>query len=378
MLTFLVEISSEISKTTFWNYIEYGVLLLIILTLVVAYFLIYHFRKLNFRILGADYEAEKAIVPLINTSILAPYLNGFEAEKIPIPAKEIKEFIGNSRFRRSAVIMLLVDYITLYNGDLGNVFFRIYNELELYDDLKIKLASKNVKRIILAIDELDFFKVKDEKMLSLVKTFQNHESEILRESLNYYLLQVTEGKLNRFLNNLNHPLSEWERLQYFKLITRKNQRVIPQFYKHITPETHPSKVLLCIDLCIYYYQIEVVYYIFGLITKDDSPFNLKLLNTLGRFYTPVQATKLKNMYDDFAHDNCKIEVLKALGRIGSKNDLEFLTEKFKSEKNGMVRKHAAISTYKLCSTHFEQHIGSNSAAMEATIVNHVTNSLLKY
>ena len=317
-------------------------------------------------------------MPLINTSILEPYLNGIALDKIPIPTKQIKEFIGESRFRRRALITLLVNYTSLYNGDLGSVFFRIYNKLELYNDLQRKLSGKRVKNIILAIDELDFFKVKDKKMLKLVKGFQSHESEILRESSNYYLLQVTEGKLNRFMSNLNHPLSEWERLQYYKLITRKNHRIIPPFYKHITAETHPTKILLCIDLCIYYYQVEVVYYIFGLITTDDSAFNLKLLNTLGRFYTPVQAAKLKNMYDNFTQDKCKIEILKALGRIGSTNDLEFLFSKFKSEENGMVKKHAAISAFKLSSSLFKENIGENRGTMEATIVNHVTNTLLKY
>ncbi|MGZ5274113.1 MAG: HEAT repeat domain-containing protein, partial [Kaistella sp.] len=322
MLASFIELFFDFLNSSLWSYVEYGILLLIILALVISYFLIYLFRTLNIRKRGAYYETEKAIVPLINTWILKPYLNGVPAEEITIPEKKIKEFIGASRFRRRALIRILVNYITLYSGNLGSVFFRIYNELELYADLKKKLTGRNVKHIILAIDELDFFKVKNEEIMKLVGSFQSHESEILRESSNYYMLQVTDGKLNRFLMNLNHPLSEWERLQYYKLITRKNHRIVPQFYRHITSGTHPTKTLLCIDLCIYYYQVEVIDSIFELLTTDDSAFNLKLLNALGRFYTPEQAAKLKDRYDDFSHAACKVEILKALGRIGTECDLE--------------------------------------------------------
>lgn len=378
MLASLLELFFDFLDSSLWSYVEYGILLLIILALVIAYFLIYLFRTLNIRKRGAYYETEKAIVPLINTCILKPYLNGIPAEEIVIPEKEIKKFIGDSKFRRRALIKILVNYITLYNGKLGSVFFRIYNELELYEDLKMKLQGRNVKHTILAIDEVDFFKVKNEEIMRIVKSFQNHDSEILRESSNYYMLQVTDGKLNRFLMNLNHPLSEWERLQYYKLITRKNHRIIPQFYTHITPGTHPSKILLCIDLCIYYYQVEVVDIIFQLLTTDDSAFNLKLLNALGRFYTPEQAAKLKDRYDDFSYAAAKVEILKALGRVGTVNDLEFLFAKFKSEEDGWVKKHAAISAFKISSSLSKKNIGANPTEVETTIINHVTNTLLKY
>lgn len=378
MLASLLEISSEFLNSSLWNYLEYGILLVIILSLVVAYFLIYLFRTLNIRKRGAYYETEKVIVPLINTCILKPYLKGVPADEIIIPEKQIKAFIGTSSFRRRALIKILVNYITLYSGNLGSVFFRIYNELELYEDLKMKLQGRNIKQTILAIDELDFFKVKDEEIMKLVKSFESHESEILRESSNYYMLQVTDGKLNRFLMNLNHPLSEWERLQYYKLITRKNHRIVPQFYRHITSGTHPTKILLCIDLCIYYYQVEVIDSIFELLTTDDSAFNLKLLNALGRFYTPEQAAKLKDRYDDFKYAACKVEILKALGRVGTVNDLEFLFAKFKSEEDGWVKKHAAISAFKISSSLSKKNIGTNPTAVENTIINHVTNTLLKY
>ena len=159
MLASLLELFFDFLNSSLWSYVEYGILLLIILALVISYFLIYLFRTLNIRKRGAYYETEKAIVPLINTWILKPYLNGVPAEEITIPEKKIKEFIGTSRFRRRALIRILVNYITLYSGNLGSVFFRIYNELELYADLKKKLTGRNVKHIILAIDELDFFKV---------------------------------------------------------------------------------------------------------------------------------------------------------------------------------------------------------------------------
>ena len=143
MLASLLELFFDFLDSSLWSYVEYGILLLIILALVIAYFLIYLFRTLNIRKRGAYYETEKAIVPLINTCILKPYLNGIPAEEIVIPEKEIKKFIGDSKFRRRALIKILVNYITLYNGKLGSVFFRIYNELELYEDLKMKLQGRN-------------------------------------------------------------------------------------------------------------------------------------------------------------------------------------------------------------------------------------------
>lgn len=369
---------SDFLNSPLWGYFQYGLLLVIISALVLSYVLIDVYRRRNNQKRKAYNETEKTIVPLINTAILRPYLNGISAETINIPAQEIKNFIGASKDRRRALIKILVHYITLYNGNLGGVFFRLYHELALYEDLKKKLTGENVKHKILAVDELDFFKVKNEEILKIVKNFQSHESEILRESSNYYILQVVDGKLNRFLLNLTHPLSEWERRQYFKLITRKNHAVVPAFYKHVKSGAHPTKIMLCIDLCIFYYQVEVIDSIFELIETDDSAFNLGLLNALGRFYTPEHASKLKSRYTDFRNTACKVEILKALGRVGSVSDLEFLFEKFKSEENGLIKKHAAISAFKINPSISFKNIVAHPTAMETTIINHVTNSLLKY
>ncbi|TXF79560.1 hypothetical protein [Chryseobacterium sp.] len=377
----LLYLSATITEEFFNKYgrvFEYALLLLIIAVLILVYFLVFLVRRINLKKILAKRDAEKHIPALVNKYILTPYLQKIPAEEIQLPLDEFRKFIGKSRYRRTAFMYVLVDYIQLFSGNLGEVFLRIYNELELYESLKKDLESANVKKIILAIDELDFFKVISKDILSRITELQHHQKALVREAANYYVLQVTDADLDLFFTNLQHPLSEWERLQYYKLIITKEHSHLPQFYKWITPEAEPSKILLCVDLCIYYYQVNATECILDVIPNDDPQLKCKLLNSLGRFYTSNHATAMKDIYKNSPDLVSKVEILKALGRIGGVDELHFLAEKFREEKNGLLKKNAAFSAYKIDPEWTLEHFDAQPDTPEAVILGHITNSLLKY
>lgn len=373
--------SATITEEFLVNYgrlFEYTLLLLIIVVLILVYFLVFLVRRINLKKILAKRDAEKHIPALVVKHILTPYLQKIPAEKIQLPLAEFKEFIGKSRYRRKAFMYVLVDYIQLFNGNLGEVFLRIYNELELYEGLKEDLESSKVKKVILAIDELDYFKVKSAKILRRMTQLQHHQKNLVREAANYYVLQVTDANLDIFFTNLQRPLSQWERLQYYKLIIAKEHSHLPQFYKWITPGTEPSKILLCLDLCIHYYQVNATKSILNAIPTDDPELKCKLLNSLGKFYTSNHGAAMKDLYKHSPDLPSKVEILKALGRIGGVDELHFLAEKFREEENGLLKKNAAFSAYKIDPDWTLQYFEAHPNTSEAVILAHMTNSLLKH
>ncbi|MBW8360655.1 MAG: HEAT repeat domain-containing protein [Kaistella sp.] len=376
-----LHLSITIAEEFFARYgklFEYTLLITIILVLIIVYLMVFLVRRINLKKILAKRDAEKRIPALVAEHILTPYLEKIPAEDIQLPIAAFRKFIGKSRYRRTAFIYVLVDYIHLYTGNLGEVFLRIYNELELYESLEKDLKSQNVKKIILAIDELDFFRVRTKDILRRINELQHHKKALVREAANYYILQVTDADLHLFFTNLKHPLSEWERLQYFKLIITKEHSHLPHFYKWITPESEPSKILLCVDLCIYYYQVDATENIMGLLETDDLQLKCKLLNSLGRFYTSHHAAEVKDLYSNSSDLMSKMEILKALGRIGGVDQLHFLAEKFREEDNGLLKKHAAISAYKIDPEWTLEYFEAQPDTLESVVLAHITNSLLKY
>jgi hypothetical protein len=205
---------------------------------------------------------------------------------------------------------------------------------------------------------------------------KSNKSEILRETINFYILNVLEVNLDHFINSLKHSLSQWERLQYYLLITNSTFPTIPSFSQWINADEDPTKVLLCAELSAHYHQVEASDAIYKVLENSSLPLQLKLINILGRIYADDQAKNLKDLFSKIENIDGKIEVLKAIGRTGSRGDIPFLLSTYHEYKNGFLRKHALRSIYNIDESAIDQIVPTEP--YEHVIINHIKNPLLKY
>lgn len=216
------------------------------------------------------------LVPLLNDYIFQPYINNVPVHEISIPIKKLKSIIKKSPYRRRVLIILLYKYMDLYSEQLDNYFISIYHKLDLYEDKLKDLNSSNYHKLIAAIDEYEYFEVKSKPVFQRIEKLRNSKNLYIREAVNYYLLKNSKYLISDVFNSLNYPLTIWERLQYFEIITERNFEIIPNFSQWINEETEPTLVMLCIDLAFYYNQSGTEFHMLGLVNTNNQLLKRKL------------------------------------------------------------------------------------------------------
>lgn len=366
----------EIFVLSNWDMIQLCFVVILILGLLTVYYFIFIFRIINIKKERAKNLIEERVTTIIAERIIIPYINKVDPREITSPVAELKGIINKSKIRRDEFIRVLINFHNLFDGGVSEYIRKIYLDMGLDKYAEKQLFSRNVKKNILALNELEFFKVKSHRIVKRVTFLQRKKKEILRECINFYILNVLNVNLEHFINSIQHPMSQWERLQYYMIITNSNFPYIPNFSTWIHAEEEPSKILLCAELSAHYYQIDASDAIHQLIRTSTLPIKLKLINILGRIYTEDQAEKLKELYTIVKSVEGKSEVLKALGRTGTELDLPFLQEVFYESDNGFIKKSALRSIFAIDVDAF--HAIEPKDEIEQIIFNHTKNPLLKY
>lgn len=359
-----------------WDMLQALIVAVLLLGLIMVYYFIFIFRRINRSKEHAKFVIEEQVTPIIAERIIIPYINKVDPNKITSPVEELKAIIKKSRYRREEFVRTLINFHNIFDGGVNEHIRQIYLDMGLNAFAEKGLFSRKVKKNILALNELEFFKVKSHRIVKRITQLQRKKKEILRECINFYILNVLEINLDNFINSIQHPMSQWERLQYYMIITNSHYPNIPNFSQWIHAEEEPSKILLCAELSAHYYQVEASDAIYQLLRTSTLPIKLKLLNILGRIYTDDQAEKLKELYSIVKSVDGKSEVLKALGRTGTINDLPFLLDVFHASENGFIKKSALRSIYSIDVDAF--HAIQPNGEIEQIIINHIKNPLLKY
>ena len=263
------------------------------------------------------------------------------SEKIKI-LKKLK--VKKNRRIRTIFIKVLKDYSIFLKGTEFATLTDVYKSLGLHvKDIK-DLDSIFTTRVLEALDRLNRFKIVVNR--TKIKKLQKHKNSDIREFANAYTLNIYDSEdIYEFFDFTTEPLTPWQHLEYFQLITDRPLAPKADFGKWINPKYENSIISLSLDLVAYYHQETAIEPIHSMIKIDHTKMRRKMIRTLGILNQKQSIDVLMDLYIEEDDMKCKTEIIKSLGYMGYKNEkvIHFLDELLKTEFHTNFRKAILIA-----------------------------------
>jgi HEAT repeat protein len=178
---------------------------------------------------------------------------------------------------------------------------------------------------------------------------------------------------------VTEPLLMWDQVELFKIISTTEHIAIPNFAQWITYSSNKSIVSFCLKLVVHYNQISAVPAVVRLLDTKDHYLRADAINCIGKLKIEDVEDKLLHMYNSQPL-NCRLEILKAIGRINSGRNVDFLRQEFLHATDFDVRKHAAKSLIKnqWAAKGLIQELIDTATAENKLILKHSMNPLIKF
>lgn len=291
------------------------------------------------------------------------------------------DMFTHAQFRRKwvqqATISRLIHYRKNFGGEIGELLKKLYIDLELdkvsFKGLKSVKWDKKVKALV-ELTAMDM-SIADVNILPLT----NSKNRELRSEARHAYIKLSKNEPFKFFDIVTEPLLMWDQLELFKTITTTKDISIPNFARWVTYSSNKSVVAFCLKLIVHYNQQQAIPAIEKLLDSKDHYLRENAINALGKLKAENTEEKLVHIYSNQPL-TCQLEILKAIGRMGTGKHLEFLRHEFLRSADFDVRKNAAksIINHKKESEHLLRELLDTATAENALILKHCMNPLIKY
>lgn len=339
------------------------------------------------------YKRYKGYVHEKRVAFISPQIEDLITEQVllnenlgrDLPVEEI-EFdpaaLGNKIYKKPFVRQILIDTLIQYRknfrGEVGELLRKLYIDMDLQKDSFGKMKTMKWERKIKAVVELTQMDISISDVTILPLTNSGNPS--LRAAARNAYIQLSKNEPFKFFDIATEPLLPWDQLEMFKIITTTKDIAIPNFSRWVSYSTNKSIVSFCLKLIAHYDQQSAIPAVMELLNNKDHYFRADAINCLGKLSAEIAEDRMMKIYNNQPLI-CQLEILKALGRIASGKNLEFLKNEFLYSSNFDIRMNAARSIIK--------HNTQNSRLMieemmEMThpenqlIIKHCLNPLIKY
>ncbi|MFN3445412.1 MAG: HEAT repeat domain-containing protein [Bacteroidia bacterium] len=350
-----------------------------IVTTVVAYSSILLRRGRGYLVDARTKKINQFLDNLITDHIIfnEDVMNGVALTDVQIELAPFQKPIFKQTWVKQALIDRLIYFSSSFSGDRNVLFRRLFIELELE-----KLSFKKIKSIslstkIVGLVELTSMGIAVADVIILPLT--NSRNRKLRSEARIAYIKLSKNDPFKFFDDATEPLLLWDQLELFKIITTTEGLTIPNFARWITYSTNKSIVSFCLKLVIHYNQHEAIPAIVKLLDTKDHYLRVDAINCLGKLKAEEVEEKLILIYNNQPL-RCQIEILKALGRFSTGNQINFLRNEFLRSTDFDIKKNAARSLIKHGRQTKEvvQMLIDTATPESAIILKHCMNPLIKY
>lgn len=304
-------------------------------------------------------------------------MNGVPLMDVQLDLTPFQKPIFKQKWVKQALIDRLIYFSSNFSGDRNVLFRRLFVELELE-----KLSFKKIKSIglstkIVGLVELTSMGIAVADVIILPLT--NSRNRKLRSEARIAYIKLSKNDPFKFFDDATEPLLLWDQLELFKIITTTEGLTIPNFARWITYSTNKSIVSFCLKLVIHYNQHEAIPAIVKLLDTKDHYLRVDAINCLGKLKAEEVEEKLVLIYNNQPL-RCQIEILKAIGRFSTGNQINFLRNEFIRSTDFDIKKNAARSLIKHGKQTKEvvQMLIDTATPDSAIILKHCMNPLIKY
>ncbi|HTJ11083.1 MAG TPA: HEAT repeat domain-containing protein [Dinghuibacter sp.] len=328
-------------------------------------------------------KKETDLLPVIDQLLTEHVvLNEGLADNVPIDDIELPiEKFRTKTLRNPANRQLLIDRIVNYKksfaGSIGDLLRRLYLELELDKVSFRKMKSVKWNRKVQGMIELTDMdmSISDVNILPLTNS---KNRELRAEARNAYI-KLSKNEPFKFFDVVTEPLLMWDQIELFKTITTTEEIAIPKFARWVTYSPNKSIVSFCLKLIVHYNQQDAAHAVIKLLDNKDHNLRADAINCLGKLRCEEAEPHLVEIYYSQPL-NCQLEILKAIGRMDTGNQIQFLRHEFLHSSDFDIRKNAAKSLIKTRATpkSLVDELIETGTAENKLILRHCMNPLIKF
>ncbi|QEC73981.1 HEAT repeat domain-containing protein [Arachidicoccus ginsenosidivorans] len=212
--------------------------------------------------------------------------------------------------------------------------------------------------------------------VNILPLTNNKRQELRSEARNAYI-KLSKNEPFKFFDVTTEPLLKWDQIELFKTITTTENIAIPNFARWVTYSNNKSVVAFCMELIVYYKQYDAAPAVVKLLENKDHLLRAQAINCLGKLKYEQAAPQLVHIYSNQPL-NCRLEILKALGRMGNKENVTFLKQEFMYSTDFDIRKNAAKSIVRNSNKQQIDLLMESCTPENQLILKHNLNPLIKY
>ena len=325
----------------------------------------------------------KALHPVIDNLLMDNILLNEElasdvpVEQVQLNVEGFRLPVFENRWAREALIDRLIHYRNNVGGAMGEQLRNLYIQLDLDKDSLKKMKSHKWDKKVQALAELTNMNMSIADVTILPLTNSNNRE--LRAAARHAYIKLSKNEPFKFFDVVTEPLLLWDQVELFKIISTTERIAIPNFAQWITYSTNKTIVSFCLKLVVHYTQLSAVHAVIKLLDTKDHYLRADAINCLGKLKIEDVQDKLIHMYNSQPL-NCRLEILKALGRISSGKHVDFLRQEFLHSTDFEVRKHAAKSLIKnaWAAKGLIQELIDTATSENKLILKHCMNPLIKF
>ena len=303
--------------------------------------------------------------------------NDIPADQVQLPIEVFQQPVFGKKWARQALINRLIHYRNNVRGSMGEQLRNLYIQLELDKDSLKKMKSSKWDLKVQALAELTSMNMSIADVTILPLT--NSRNRELRAAARHAYIKLSKNEPFKFFDVVTEPLLMWDQVELFRIISTTEHIAIPNFAQWITYSTNKSIVSFCLKLVVHYNQISAVPAVIKLLDTKDHYLRADAINCLGKMKIEEVEEKLIHIFNS-QPQNCRVEILKALGRINSGKYVDFLRQEFLHSTDFEIRKHAAKSLIRnqWAAKGMINELIETATAENKLILKHSMNPLIKF
>ncbi|NAS13196.1 HEAT repeat domain-containing protein [Poritiphilus flavus] len=281
-------------------------------------------------------KRKKELAPLISNFLFFEDDSSREEKEEYLNLKvQVRELL-KEKFNRKALTEILMDLQKDLSGDAQERIYNLYKDLGLHQDAFKKLKSWRWEVISEGILELTQMQVGE--AFTMIRKFINHRRGVVRKQAQIATVTLKDEGINYFLDSNKYRISEWQQLKLLDVLRHKEDFEPPRFKAWLTSKNR-DVVLFALRLIKYYKQNDAQASLIQLVKHKNNQIKSEAIGCIKEFHFSDAVETLKAVFWRCGTD-VKLQLLDAIGMMGSKKDIEFLQSIEKKENNFIVKSKA--------------------------------------
>lgn len=300
---------------------------------------------------------------------------GMPVEQVVLALTAFRALPLDKQWCRHLLVQRILYYRSILSGNTADLLRKLYIDLGLHKRAMHEVNSTSPRSLVRGLNELCMMDMPVDKELLLMLAV--HSNRNVMEMARCACVKLLKNPFC-FFKEVRAPILPWEKLELLRMVSLRKDVTVPSFAHWISNRYHRDVISFSMRAAACYQQFDAIPLLLGMLNSEDSLLKTDAVNALGKLMAQEAEHPLVSMYAS-QPEPVKLEILKALGRIGSGHCLAFLEQEFMQSEDFEVRKNSArsIIRHKALAKALVRHLTDDTIGLSHLIMLHGNNPLIR-